>query len=135
MVAPENLDLVVQVRILTGQFMKNFKAIVLAAGKGTRMKSETPKVLHKVCGKPVLEYILDITKGLRSLKTYLVVGHGSKRVRDAVSGGVENDCKFFCFGISQNGLDVWMQEGLSSCDANDFNPKACGFIQGSFDIF
>jgi len=69
--------------------MSNFKAIILAAGRGTRMKSELPKVLHKVCGKPVLEYILDITKALRSLKTYVVVGHGSKSVRDAVGDGVE----------------------------------------------
>jgi bifunctional UDP-N-acetylglucosamine pyrophosphorylase / glucosamine-1-phosphate N-acetyltransferase len=67
----------------------NFKAIILAAGKGTRMRSEIPKVLHKVCGKPVLGYVLDITKSLRSLKTFVVVGHGSKSVRDAVGDGVE----------------------------------------------
>ena len=52
------------------------------------MKSETPKVLHKVCGKPVLEYVLDITKALRSLTTYVVVGHGSQQVKDAVGNGV-----------------------------------------------
>jgi bifunctional UDP-N-acetylglucosamine pyrophosphorylase/glucosamine-1-phosphate N-acetyltransferase len=69
--------------------MRNFKAIILAAGRGTRMKSEIPKVLHKVCGKAVLEYVLDITKGLRSLKTYVVVGHGAKSVRDAVGDGVQ----------------------------------------------
>jgi len=69
--------------------MSPFKAIILAAGRGTRMKSRVPKVLHKVCGKPVLEYVLDITKSLRSLKTYVVVGHGAQKVRDAVGGGVE----------------------------------------------
>ena len=69
--------------------MSNFKAIILAAGRGTRMKSEIPKVLHKVCGKPVLDYVLDITKSLRSLKTYVVVGHGAQKVRDAVGDGVE----------------------------------------------
>ena len=53
------------------------------------MKSQIPKVLHKVCGKPVLNYVLDITKSLRSLKTYVVVGHGSQKVRDALGGGVE----------------------------------------------
>jgi len=52
------------------------------------MKSETPKVLHKVCGKPVLEYVLDITRALRSLTTYVVVGHGSQKVREAIGGGV-----------------------------------------------
>ena len=68
--------------------MSNIKAIILAAGRGTRMKSETPKVLHKVCGKPVLEYVLDITKALRSLTTYVVVGHASQKVRDALGDGV-----------------------------------------------
>lgn len=69
--------------------MGNFKAIVLAAGRGTRMKSETPKVLHKVCGRPVIQYVLDITKNLRSLKTYVVVGHGSEKVKEAVGSDVE----------------------------------------------
>ena len=68
--------------------MKNFKAIILAAGRGTRMRSETPKVLHKVCGKPVVEYVLDITKALRSLTTYVVTGHGSSQVMNAVGNGV-----------------------------------------------
>jgi len=53
------------------------------------MRSGIPKVLHKVCGKPVLDYVLDITKSLRSLKTYVVVGHGSQKVRDAVGDGVQ----------------------------------------------
>jgi len=52
------------------------------------MKSDTPKVLHKVCGKPVLEYVLDIAKNLRSLTTYVVVGHGSQKVKDAVGQDV-----------------------------------------------
>jgi bifunctional UDP-N-acetylglucosamine pyrophosphorylase / glucosamine-1-phosphate N-acetyltransferase len=69
--------------------MSHFKAIILAAGRGTRMRSEIPKVLHRVCGKMILSYVLDITKSLRSLKTYLVVGHGSQKVRDAVGHGVE----------------------------------------------
>src|ERR1700686_5210871 len=67
----------------------NFKAIILAAGRGTRMKSDTPKVLHKVAGRPVLDYVLDITKSLRSLKTYCVVGHGSQKVKDAIGDGVQ----------------------------------------------
>ena len=53
------------------------------------MKSEIPKVLHKVCGKPVLDYVLDITKSLRSLKTYVVVGYGAQKVKETVGDGVE----------------------------------------------
>jgi len=60
----------------------------LAAGRGTRMSSEIPKVLHKVCGKPVLEYVLDIAKNLRSLTTYVVIGHGAQKVKDVLGQGV-----------------------------------------------
>ena len=39
----------------------NFKAIILAAGKGTRMKSKNPKVVHKVCGKEMVNHVIDIS--------------------------------------------------------------------------
>ncbi len=68
--------------------MSHFKAIILAAGRGVRMKSDTPKVLHKVAGRPVLEYVLDITKALRSLTTYVVVGHGANEVKKSVGNSV-----------------------------------------------
>ena len=41
-------------------FSKNLSVVVLAAGKGKRMKSEIPKVLHQICGKPMLYYILSL---------------------------------------------------------------------------
>jgi len=69
--------------------MSDFRAIILAAGRGTRMRSEIPKVLHKVCGKPVLGYVLDIVRDLRSLKTYVVTGYGSEKVKEAVGDGFE----------------------------------------------
>ncbi len=69
--------------------MSDFRAIILAAGKGTRMKSETPKVLHQVAGKPVLQYVLDVTKYLRSLKTYVVVGHKSEMVKAYLGSDVQ----------------------------------------------
>ncbi len=69
--------------------MTQFRAIILAAGQGTRMKSEIPKVLHHVCGRPVLEYVLDITRKLRSLKTYVVVGYGAPKVKDVIGQGVQ----------------------------------------------
>jgi len=61
--------------------MKDLRAIILAAGKGTRMKSETPKVLHPVCGKPTLQYVLDVTQSIGSLKTCVVLGHKSELVK------------------------------------------------------
>lgn len=64
--------------------MRNFRSIILAAGKGTRMRSCVPKVLHSLCGRPMIEYVLDITQALRSLKTYVVTGYGADKVKEAV---------------------------------------------------
>ena len=69
--------------------MVNFRSIILAAGRGTRMKSDVPKVLHPVCGKPIIEYVLDITRFLRSLKTYVVTGHGADRVKRSIGNDVQ----------------------------------------------
>ncbi len=59
-------------------------AVVLAAGKGTRMKSKLPKVLHKLCGKPMLSYVIDsvIVAGVE--KTVVVVGYGADLVAQEV---------------------------------------------------
>lgn len=57
-------------------------SIILAAGEGTRMKSKTPKVLHKICGKPILEYVIDASKFANVEKNYVVVGHGGAEVRE-----------------------------------------------------
>lgn len=55
-------------------------ALILAAGQGTRMKSETPKVLHKVCGRSMLEHVLDAAKGSGAEQNVVVVGHGAEEV-------------------------------------------------------
>ena len=61
--------------------MKNIRTIILAAGKGTRMKSSLPKVLHPVCGQPIIQYVLDAVKAVGSLKTYVVLGHKANEVQ------------------------------------------------------
>ncbi len=60
---------------------KGLAAVILAAGKGTRMKSALPKVLHPICGQPMLFYPLEAARlaGFRQLK--VVTGHGSEQVR------------------------------------------------------
>lgn len=62
-------------------------SIILAAGEGTRMKSKTPKVLHKVCGKPILEYVIKASKGAAVEKTIAIVGHGGQIVREYFKDG------------------------------------------------
>jgi len=57
-------------------------SIILAAGEGTRMKSKISKVLHKVCGKPILEYVIEASKGASVEKNIVIVGNSGDMVRD-----------------------------------------------------
>jgi len=56
-------------------------AVLLAAGQGTRMKSDLPKVLHPLCGKPMLWHVLEALKSVTTEKPVVVVGHGAEAVR------------------------------------------------------
>jgi len=62
--------------------MRNLVAVVLAAGKGVRMKSDLPKVFHEVLGEPMLTYVLETLKKLSPLKTFVVVGHQCQLIMD-----------------------------------------------------
>jgi len=55
--------------------MRDLRTVILAAGKGTRMKSEMPKILYPICGVPIIQYVLNVVKSIGSLKTYIVLGH------------------------------------------------------------
>jgi bifunctional UDP-N-acetylglucosamine pyrophosphorylase/glucosamine-1-phosphate N-acetyltransferase len=57
--------------------------VILAAGQGTRMKSDLPKVLHALAGKPLLGHVLDRARELDPVEIVVVYGHGGERVRDA----------------------------------------------------
>ena len=59
--------------------MTNIKSIILAAGKGTRMKSDIPKVLHKIFEKPLLGYVLDNIKNIVD-ESFVIVGHQAEDV-------------------------------------------------------
>lgn len=62
--------------------MAELAAIILAAGKGTRMKSKLPKVLHQVCGKPMLEHVLEAADEAGADDKVVIVGFGSEKVTD-----------------------------------------------------
>lgn len=64
-------------------------AVVLAAGKGTRMKSRLPKAAHAVCGKPMARYPVDAARELGAQRIVVVVGHEAEAVRAAVGDDVE----------------------------------------------
>ena len=61
-------------------------AVILAAGKGTRMKSKHPKVLHKLCGQSMLSWVIDAVAAAGVEQTVVVVGHGAEQVAREVEG-------------------------------------------------
>lgn len=65
--------------------MKSAVSVVLAAGKSTRMKSEVPKVLHKVCGRIMIDYVLDAARDAGVAQHVVIVGHKADMVRDALA--------------------------------------------------
>jgi len=67
--------------------MAKANAIILAAGKGTRMKSEIPKVLHCVCGRPMIQYVVDVAKAVSS-SVCVVLGHGHPLVKEKLASDI-----------------------------------------------
>ena len=63
----------------------NLSTIILAAGKGTRMRSGLPKVLHNLAGRPLLEHVVNTARSISPDDIHVVVGHGSELVKDALS--------------------------------------------------
>lgn len=64
---------------------QNLAVVILAAGKGTRMKSDLAKVLHPLAGKPLLEHVLNQVSSLEPIRVILVVGYQADEVRQAIS--------------------------------------------------
>ena len=62
------------------------ETLILAAGKGTRMKSKLPKVLHKIGGKPMLRHVIDAAKRAGSVREVVVIGAGAEMVENEISG-------------------------------------------------
>ena len=61
-------------------------AVILAAGKGTRMKSSSPKVLHRAAGRPLLAWVIDAARAARCERILVVVGHEAEQVRQEIAG-------------------------------------------------
>lgn len=75
--------------ILSEGLMERVRAVVLAAGKGKRMHSDLPKVLHLLCGQPLLTYVLDTLDAAGIPHPLVVIGHEADSVRAVVGGRAE----------------------------------------------
>lgn len=69
--------------------MNKATAVILAAGKGTRMKSSLPKVLHKVCGKPMVGHVLEAAREAGVDRNILVIGYGAEEVEETLGKQAE----------------------------------------------
>ena len=69
--------------------MGDTAVIIMAAGKGKRMKSNLPKVLHNLAGKPILNYVLDTVDQLEVKRKILIVGYKSNKIRELIGDKIE----------------------------------------------
>lgn len=92
----------------------SIKVVILAAGKGTRMKSAMPKVLHCIAQKPMVEHVIDAASAVGAESTILVVGHGSDQVKRTVSRDV-----LYVEQAEQLGTGHAVQQAVPLLDPND----------------
>ena len=86
------------------------QALILAAGKGTRMKSSLPKVLHRLAGRPLVWHVLDTAARLGARNVVVVTGHGAGDVEAALAKLPYGDTvKFARSGTALNVLSLKRQ--------------------------
>ena len=92
----------------------SIRAIVLAAGKGTRMKSSMPKVLHRLAGKPLLGHVLDTVGSLEPASITVVIGHGAEQVQQTIEHSVN-----WAMQTEQLGTGHAVQQALDGIEDDD----------------
>ena len=90
------------------------RLIVLAAGKGTRMKSAMPKVLHGLAGKPLLAHVIDTAQELNPASITVVVGHGAEQVKQTIQQPVH-----WALQQEQLGTGHAVKEGMEVIEDDD----------------
>ncbi|MGD0232079.1 MAG: bifunctional UDP-N-acetylglucosamine diphosphorylase/glucosamine-1-phosphate N-acetyltransferase GlmU [Syntrophorhabdales bacterium] len=66
--------------------MELLNCVILAAGKGTRMRSKTPKIAHPIMGRPMIRYVVETAQSLLPQRVVVVTGHGKTLVEDCLDG-------------------------------------------------
>ena len=84
----------------------------MAAGKGTRMKSSLPKVLHRLAGLPLLEHVLNTARALQARNTVVITGHGAEAVEAALGGAGADTGLQFARQIPQLGTGHAVQQAV-----------------------
>ena len=96
--------------------MPDMIGIILAAGKGTRMKSSLPKALHPICGKPMTRWVIDACKESGVTECVVVIGHGAGEVREGLGADVR-----YAVQEQQLGTGHACKEALIEIEATEGN--------------
>ena len=92
--------------------------VVLAAGKGTRMHSDAPKVMHKIGGKPMLEHVLDTANELNPTRIHVVIGFGGEMVQSAMAEHLAADKINWVVQTEQLGTGHAVAQALPEIDVH-----------------
>ncbi len=99
-------------------------AIVLAAGAGTRMRSNRPKPLHRICGRPMVLHVVHALEKLQPAHTVLVVGHGAEQVTERVQDEAPGWANVtFAEQIEQNGTGDAAAIGMAGLAGDDYDDE------------
>ncbi len=93
------------------------RAVILAAGQGTRMKSTLPKVLHDVAGRPMISWVVDAVAAVSPDQIMVVIGHGAEAVEESLGGGIETCIQEEQLGTGHATLTALQAMGDASGDA------------------
>jgi len=100
-------------------------AIVLAAGAGTRMRSQRPKPLHRICGRPMVLHVIHSLERLRPAQIAVVIGHGAEQVQSKVTEEAPEWAHLtFVEQVEQNGTGDAARIGMSALAGDDYDDDA-----------
>jgi bifunctional UDP-N-acetylglucosamine pyrophosphorylase/glucosamine-1-phosphate N-acetyltransferase len=99
--------------------------IVLAAGAGTRMRSDRPKPLHRICGRPMVLHVIHALEKLHPSRTVVVVGHGAEQVTKKVQDAAPAWANVaFVEQVEQNGTGDAASIGMTALGGDDYDDDA-----------
>jgi bifunctional UDP-N-acetylglucosamine pyrophosphorylase/glucosamine-1-phosphate N-acetyltransferase len=92
--------------------MTALDVVIMAAGKGTRMKSSMPKVLHRLAGKALVQHVIDTARSLKARHTIVITGHGAEQVEPALTSANAADKLQFARQMPQLGTGHAVQQAV-----------------------
>src|SRR5512139_2218693 len=96
---------------LHGSAGDQVQCVILAAGQGTRMKSDKPKVLHQIAGKPMVQYVIEAAYSISSRRPIVVIGHGAEQVQNTIGDRVD-----FVLQVPQRGTGHALLQARAKID-------------------